>query len=160
MWSDSSTPGSASEENRKTNLKRYTACHVHACVCAKLLQSCPTLCHSMHCSLPGRLHGILQARILGWVAIPFSRGSFWPKDWTQVSRIAGRCFTIWVTRKTHVHSNIIYSSQDMGATSEFITRWMGNKEVVYIYIRNTTQSLKKKWNLAICSNMDSWRELC
>ena len=40
-------------------------------------QSCPTLCDSMYCSLPGNfVHGILQARILEWVAIPFSRGSF------------------------------------------------------------------------------------
>ena len=42
------------------------------------------------CSLPGSsIHGILQARILEWVAIPFSRGSFQPRDWTQVSCIAG-----------------------------------------------------------------------
>ena len=40
------------------------------------------------------VHGILQARILEWVAIPFSRGSTWPKDQTQVSGIAGRYFTI------------------------------------------------------------------
>jgi len=38
------------------------------------------------------VHGILQARILEWVAIPFSRGSFEPRDGTQVSRIAGRFF--------------------------------------------------------------------
>ena len=39
-------------------------------------QLCPTLCNPMDCSLPGSsVHGILQARILGWVAIPFSRGS-------------------------------------------------------------------------------------
>ena len=45
------------------------------------------------CSLPGSsVHGILQARILKWVAIPFSRGTSWPRDWTQVSCIAGRFF--------------------------------------------------------------------
>ena len=42
--------------------------------------------------------GILQARILEWVALPFSRGSSQPKDWTQVSHIAGRFFTVWATR--------------------------------------------------------------
>jgi len=42
-------------------------------------------------------HGILKARILEWVAISFSRASSQPKDWTQVSRIAGRLFTIWAT---------------------------------------------------------------
>ena len=41
------------------------------------------------------VHGILQARVLEWVAFPFSRGSFHPRDWTQVSRIAGRFFTSW-----------------------------------------------------------------
>ena len=41
------------------------------------------------------IHGILQARVLEWVAIPFSRVSSQSKDWTQVSRIAGRFFTIW-----------------------------------------------------------------
>ena len=42
---------------------------------------------------------ILQARILEWVSFPFSRGSSQPRDWTQVSRIAGRRFTIWATRE-------------------------------------------------------------
>ena len=44
-------------------------------------------------------HGILQVRKLEWVAFLFSRGSSWPRDWTQVSRIAGRFFTSWVTRE-------------------------------------------------------------
>ena len=44
-------------------------------------------------------HGILQARILEWVAYPFSRGSSQPRDWTQVSCIAGGFFTSWVTGK-------------------------------------------------------------
>ena len=45
------------------------------------------------------VHGILQARILEWVAIPFSRGSSQPRDRTQVSRIAGSFFTSWATRE-------------------------------------------------------------
>ena len=52
----------------------------------------------MDCSPPGSsAHGILQARILKWVAIPFSRGSSKSRDQTCVSCIAGRFFTIWVT---------------------------------------------------------------
>ena len=48
-------------------------------------QSCLTLCDPMDCSPPGSsVHGILQARILEWVAIPFSRSSSWPRDWTWV----------------------------------------------------------------------------
>ena len=68
----------------------------------KVAQSCLTLCDPMDCSLPGSsVHGIFQARILEWVAISFSRGSSWPRDWTQVSRIVGRCFTIWATREVN-----------------------------------------------------------
>ena len=43
------------------------------------------------------VHGILQARILEWVAFPFSRGSSKPRDWTQLSCIAGEFFTSWAT---------------------------------------------------------------
>ena len=45
------------------------------------------------------VHGVLQARILEWVAILFSRGSSQPRDWTQVSHTAGRFFTSWATRE-------------------------------------------------------------
>ena len=54
-------------------------------------QLCATLCDPKDCSPPGSpVHWILQARILEWVAISFSRGSCWPRDQTWVSRIAGR----------------------------------------------------------------------
>ena len=54
---------------------RWSRClHVYA-------QSCPTLCHPLDCSPPGSsVHGILQARILEWVAMPSSRGPSWPRD--------------------------------------------------------------------------------
>ena len=58
-------------------------------------QSCLTICDPMDCSPPGSsLCGILQVRILEWVAIPFSRGSSQPRDQTSVSCIAGGFFTI------------------------------------------------------------------
>ena len=61
---------------------------------------CPTLCHPMDCSLPGAsVHGIFQARILAWVAIPSSRGSSWPRDQIQFSCTAGRFFTVWATKE-------------------------------------------------------------
>ena len=67
-------------------------------------QLCPTLCDPMDSSLPGSsVHGILQARILEWVAIPFSRESSWPRDWTRVSRASGRFFTVWVAREVQWH---------------------------------------------------------
>ena len=59
------------------------------CVCVKVAQSYPTLCDPMDYTV----HGILQARILEWVAFPFSRESAQPRDWTQVSHIAGGFFT-------------------------------------------------------------------
>ena len=51
------------------------------------------------------VHGILQARILEWVAFPFSRGSSQPRGQTQVSRIAGRFFTSWATREAQIKYN-------------------------------------------------------
>ena len=69
---------------------------------ALVAQLCPTLCDLVDCSLPGSsVHGILETGILEWVAIPFSRGSSWPRDWTQVSCIAGGFLTNWATRETH-----------------------------------------------------------
>ena len=61
----------------------------------KVAQSCPTLCNPMDYTV----HGILQARIMEWVAFPFSRASSQPRDQTQVSCIAGRFFTNWATRE-------------------------------------------------------------
>ena len=59
-----------------------------------------TLCNSMDCSPPvSSIHGISQVRILEWVAISFYRGSSQPGDWTQVSCIAGRLFTVWTSRE-------------------------------------------------------------
>ena len=61
----------------------------------KVAQSCLTLCDPMDYTV----HGILQARLLEWVAIPFSRRSSQPRDWTQVSYIRGGFFTRWATRE-------------------------------------------------------------
>ena len=61
----------------------------------KVAQLCPTLCEPMDYTV----HGILQARILEWVAFPFSKGSSQPRDWTQVSHIGGGFFTSWATRE-------------------------------------------------------------
>ena len=76
-------------------------------------QSCPTLCSPIDCSPPNySVHGISQPRILEWIAISFSRGSSWTRDWTWVSCIAGRFFTSgscklpasWPRRKDSVSS--------------------------------------------------------
>ena len=58
---------------------------------SEIVQSCPTLCNPMDCSLPGSsVHRIFQARVLEWIAISFARGSSRPRNWTRVSHIAGR----------------------------------------------------------------------
>ena len=73
----SSSPSSGQEKQCQAGIARYHA---------KSLQSCRTLCDLMDCRPPGSsVHGFLQARILEWVAISFSRGSSQPRDWTWVS---------------------------------------------------------------------------
>ena len=68
----------------------------------------PTLCNSMDCSLPdSSVHGISQARILEWVAIPFSRGSSWPRDQTPVFCIAGRFFTTEPPEKNYQRRTLL-----------------------------------------------------
>ena len=66
----------------------------------KVAQSCLTLCDPMD----HRVHGILQARILEWAAVPFSKGSSQPRDWTQVSLIARGFFTNWATGEAQEYS--------------------------------------------------------
>ena len=69
---------------------------------SEVSQSCLTLCDPVDCSPPGSsVRGILQVRILEWVAISFSRGSSGPRDQTQVSRTAGRRFNLWATSPHH-----------------------------------------------------------
>ena len=70
-------------------------------LCYSLNQSCPNFCDPIDCSPPGSsVHGVLQARILEWVAIPFSRESSQPKCWTWVSCLVGRRFTVWATKES------------------------------------------------------------
>ena len=72
-------------------------------VCVLVAQLCLTLCDPMNCGLPGfPVHGIIQARIREWTAIPFSRGSSRPRDRTLVSCVAGRFFTVWATGKLYL----------------------------------------------------------
>ena len=70
--------------------------------CSLVAKSCLTLCDPMDCSPPGSsVCGILQARILEWVAIPSSRGSSWPRDQTQVSCFGRQILYHWATKEVH-----------------------------------------------------------
>ena len=90
-------------------------------------QSCPILCDPMDCNLPdSSVHGILQARILEWVAISYSRESSWPRNRTHISCIVGRLFIIWATNwllvkdKPWSLNNVLVSSEKVSSfKSEF-----------------------------------------
>ena len=89
------------------------------CMRAKSLQSCPSLCDPMDCSPPGSsVHGILQARILEWVAMPSSRGSFQPRDQTQVSCVS--CLDRWV----------LYHEHHLGSTPPQSPRILSQADVI------------------------------
>jgi len=97
-------------------------------------QLCLT-CNPMDCSPPdSSVHEILQARIMKWVAISFSRGSSQPRGWNQVSCIAGRFFTNWATRKVLKSLNRVWN------------QW-------YTHI-------KHKWDIVICLRIDIWSPNC
>ena len=93
-------------------------------------QWCLTLCNPMDCSPPGSsVHGILQARMLEWVAIPFSKGSSWPRDQILVSCIAGRFFTVWATREAPPEIYIYIWKQilPIWLTFYFLSGILGNR---------------------------------
>ena len=84
--------------------------------CVKVAQSCLTLCDPMDYTV----HGILQARILQWVAVS-SRGSSQTRDWTQVSCTAGRFFTSWATREAPKDRQGVSKNADtQGPTPELL----------------------------------------
>ena len=84
----------------KDNYRSFWVVFLEAGNKVLVAESCPTLCNPMDYSPPGSsVHGILQTRILEWVAISSSRGSSQPRDRTQVFCITGRFFTIWATKK-------------------------------------------------------------
>ena len=109
----------------------HTHTHTYIYICACLVAQSMSDSDPMDCSSPSgtSVHGILQTKILEWVAIPFSRGSSWPRDWTGVPCVTGRFFTIWATREalgspmyTHTHSHI-YVDKHIFKYSVFIERY-------------------------------------
>ena len=80
----------------RTQIMKLALTHLFTspCVKVKVAHSCLSLCNPMDYTV----HEILQARIPDWVALPSSRGSSQPRDWTQVSHIAGGFFTNWAIR--------------------------------------------------------------
>ena len=102
-------------------------------------QSCPALYNPMNYNLLGfSVQGILQARILEWAAIPFSKGSSQPRDQTQVSCIAGEFFTMWATREA--------PEREERQAEDIKKRWQEYTEELYKKIF-TTQIIMMIWSL-------------
>ena len=114
----------------------------------------------MDCSPPGSsVHGILQARILEWIAISFSRGSSWPKNLIWVSCISGRLFTIWATREakfkityfktltTLIPSPKFSSVQSLSRVQLFATLWTAARQV--------SLSITNSWSLLKFMSIES-----
>ena len=114
------------------------------CLCAKSLQSCPTLCNPMDYSPPGAfVQGILQAGILEWVAMPSFRGSSQPRDWTCISYVS--CVGRWVLHYLHHLDNSklkwkslsLYDPMDcrvLGILQATILEW-----VAFLFSRGSSQ---------------------
>ena len=109
-------------------------------------QSCPTLCISMDYSPPGSsVHGIFQERILEWAAMP-SRGSFRPRDWTQVSCIAGRSFLVWANREAwnrEIGASVKnHSGQGHCFTDDpYLGKWKGQVSVLNLFLLSVDSTL-------------------
>ena len=74
------------------------------CCSCLVAQLCPSLCNPKDCSPPGfSIHGILQARILKWVAISFSRGSSCPRDRTHISCLSRQTLSHWASREVQAY---------------------------------------------------------
>ena len=87
-------------------------------VCVFVTQSYPTLCNPMDCSPPGSsIHRTLQARKLEWIAIPFSKGSLWPRDQTQVSCIAVRFFSVWTKLPSQIKVGHVQAVEGLNRTT-------------------------------------------
>ena len=103
-------------------------------------------CSPIDCSPPGSsVHGILQARILEWVAMSFSRGSSWPRDWTQVSHITSRFFPVWATGEAPFLG--IYSKDKKTLI------WKDTCSPMFIA---AILKLAKVWEQPKCPSTDEW----
>ena len=95
------------------------------------------------CSLQASsIHGILQARIPVWVAMPFSRGSSQPRDQTQVSCIAGRFFTIWATREAREY-DLIWTFVDLCRPGRGDHAKLGQQRLEWCFYSSSHQKLEE-----------------
>ena len=105
-------------------------------------------CDPLDCGLSGSsVHGMFQARVLEWVVISFSRGSSWLRDWTQVSRIVGRHFTLWATRGRqweYKQPQIFGKQFDFMLKAEYLHTYYSRISFLIIYSRETHTHMNQK----------------
>ena len=125
------------------------------CVCAQL---CLTLCDPKDCSPPGSsVSGISQARILEWVAISFSKGSPWPRDWTQVScgsYIGRRILYHWATWEAVQ----VYKQWKFKSTNESLWdegNWLCDHDILSVILGISEQFIQEMTDANILSIMMS-----
>ena len=125
------------------------------CVCAQL---CLTLCDPKDCSPPGSsVSGISQARILEWVAISFSKGSPWPRDWTQVScgsYIGRRILYHWATWEAVQ----VYKQWKFKSTNESLWdegNWLCDHDILSVILGISEQFIQEMTDVNILSIMMS-----
>ena len=133
----------------------------------QVAQSCLCLCDPMNYTV----HGILQARILEWVAYPFSRGFSRPRNWTRVSCIAGGFFTNWATREAHsLYSSAIFRKENpwpgliflpshvvwLSSTASQCEQMFTHKAVITLCTRLEIQSPRVRGYLGILATPGMW----
>ena len=136
----------------------------------QVAQSCLCLCNPMNYTV----HGILQARILEWVAYPFSRGFSRPRNWTRVSCIAGGFFTNWATREAHgLYSSAIFWKGNpwpgliflpscvvwLSFTASQCEQVFTHKAVITLCTRLEIQSPRVRGCLGILATLGMWTPL-
>ena len=111
----------------------------------KVAQSSPALCNPIDYTV----HGILQARILEWVAFPFSKGSSQPRDRTQVSRLAGGFFTSWAKREAREYwSGYPLSSGSLSLLQQIFLTQESNRSL--LHCRWILYQLSYVWSCEVC----------
>ena len=122
------------------SLSTLLLCVLYLCCVCLVAQQVRTLCHPMDCRLPG---SSCQLNSLEWVAMPSSRRSSHPRDQIQVSRNAGRFFTVWATREAHEYWRSPFARGSSrprnwtvvsGIAGRFFTSWATREAPIYSFI--------------------------